>query len=191
VHLIVVSERVLSLSLSLSLSLQDAQDHLVAGADALLELDTALADEDDAASKVPRARLPSVRARASSAALLLSPVCSCAVFCCRLTLLPAAQMDEGSVSDYKSTVAPPSTASYRPEGSKAGTSVARSSKATSVAPTSKAGSVVTLGRGPVSFNVSHLLELGRIYIMLAKMADSRQAPAFPPRPPAPTAPRRC
>ena len=117
----------------------DAQDQLIAAADALLDLDTALADEEEASSR-----------------------------------------RSGSQSDSRSQSSL-SSAGFKPPGSvKSPRTPATAKSAKSAASrSSRAGSTVASTAGgkdakPPSLNVGHLQELGRIYIMLAKMAKTRK-----------------
>ena len=118
--------------------IEDAQDQLIAAADALLDLDTALADEEEASSR-----------------------------------MSGSQSDARSQSSSSSYFKPPSSAAKSPR-----VSTAKSAKSVA-SRSSRAGSTVAStvggkdGKKP-SLNVGHLQELGRIYMMLAKMAKSRK-----------------
>ena len=117
--------------------IDDARDQLIAGADALLELDTALADEEEASSQMSGSQADS-RSQSSAASSHYKP----------------------PVSDKS-----PRTASTA-KSAKTGTAKSVTSTAASVA--------YRLGDKPPALNVAHLQELGRIYIMLSKMAKTRQ-----------------
>jgi len=120
-------------------AIEDAQDQLIAAADALLELDTALADEEEASSRVS-----------------------------------GSQSDARSQSSASSYFQPPGSA----KGKSPRTATAKSHKSAATR-SSRAGSstvastVVAAGGKPPPLNVGHLQELGRIYLMMAKMAQTR------------------
>ena len=115
--------------------IEDAQDQLIAAADALLELDTALADEEEA------------------------------------SLQSGSQSDSRSQSSSSSSFfKPPSTAPRAPTAKSSKSAATRSSRTGSTAASTVAGS----GGRPPALNVGHLQELGRIYIMIAKMAKTRK-----------------
>ena len=125
-------------------AIQDAQDQLIAAADALLELDTALADEEEASSRVSGSQSDS-RSQSSAASSYFQPPSS---------------------AKGKS----PRAGTAKSAGAKSAAS--RSSRAASSTVASTAGG--DGGGKPPALNVGHLQELGRIYVMLATMGKGRK-----------------
>ena len=125
-------------------AIHDAQDQLIAAADALLELDTALADEEEASSRVSGSQSDS-RSQSSAASSYFQPPSS---------------------AKGKS----PRAGTAKSAGAKSAAS--RSSRAASSTVASTAGGGA--GGKPPALNVGHLQELGRIYVMLATMGKERK-----------------